>query len=56
MDEFLYCYKPLEIKQSAGFYQFSSKGPQFSLIKGRSSSNRIWMTEFFFFFFFFSGD
>ena len=47
VDEFLYCYKPLEIKKSAGFYQFSSRGPHFSLIKGRSSSDRLWKTEFF---------
>ena len=47
MDEFLYCYNPSEIKKSAGFYQFSSRGPHFSLIKGRSSSDRLWKTEFF---------
>ena len=47
VDEFLYCYKPSEIKKSAGFYQFSSRGPHFSLIKGRSSSDRLWKTEFF---------
>ena len=47
MDEFLYCYKPSEIKKSAGFYQFSSRGPRFSLIKGCGSSNRLWKTEFF---------
>ena len=47
VDEFLYCYKPSEIKKSAGFYQFSSRGPHFSLIKGHSSSDRLWKTEFF---------
>ena len=47
VDEFLYCYKPSEIKRSAGFYQFSSKGTYYSLIKGRSSSRRLWKTEFF---------
>ena len=47
MDEFLYRYKPSKIKKFAGFYQFSSKGPHFSLIKGRSSSDRLWKTEFF---------
>ncbi|XP_065628752.1 uncharacterized protein LOC136061323 [Quercus suber] len=47
VDEFLYCYKPSEIKQSAGFYQFSSRGSQYSLIKGRSSSDRLWKQEFF---------
>ena len=42
VDEFLYSYKPLEIKQSASFYQFSS------LVKGCSSSDRLWKKEFFF--------
>ena len=48
VDEFLYSYKPSEIKQSASFYQFSSRGPQFSLVKGCSSSDRLWKKEFFF--------
>ena len=47
VDEFLYCYKPSEIKKSASFYQFLSRGPHFSPIKGCSSSNRLWKTEFF---------
>ena len=47
-NEFLYCYKLSKIKQSADFYQFSSRSPQFSLIKGCSSSNRLWKKEFFF--------
>ena len=47
VNEFLYYYKPSEIKKSAGFYQFSSRGPHFSLIKGRSSSGRLWKNEFF---------
>ena len=47
MDKFLYCYKPSEIKKSTGFYQFSSRGPHFSLIKGHSSSDKLWKTKFF---------
>ncbi|XP_030969724.1 uncharacterized protein LOC115989999 [Quercus lobata] len=47
VDEFLYCYKPSEIKKSAGFYQFSSRGSYYSLITGRSSSDRLWKKEFF---------
>ena len=47
MDEFLYGYKPSEIKKSASFYQFSSRGSYYSLIKGRSSSDRFWKQEFF---------
>ena len=47
VDEFLYYYKPLEIKKSACFYQFLSRGSYYSLIKGRSSSDRFWKQEFF---------
>ena len=47
MDEFLYCNKPSKIKRSTGFYQFSSRGSYYSLIKGRSSSDRLRKTEFF---------
>ena len=47
VDKFLYCYKPPEIKKSVGFYQFSSRGSYYSLIKGRSSSDRLWKNEFF---------
>ena len=47
VDEFFYCYKPSKIKKSAGFYQFSSKGSYYSLIKGRSSSDKLWKTKFF---------
>ena len=38
---------PSEIKKSVGFYQFSSRGSYYSLIKGRSSSDRLWKTKFF---------
>ncbi|XP_050255141.1 uncharacterized protein LOC126701038 [Quercus robur] len=47
VDKFLYCYKPLEIKKSTGFYQFSSRGSYYSLIKGCNSSDRLWKKEFF---------
>ena len=47
VDEFLYCYKPSEIKKSASFYQFLSRGSYYSLIKGRSSFDRLWKKEFF---------
>ena len=42
VDEFLYCYKPSEIKKFAGFYQFSSRGSYYSLINRRSSSDWFW--------------
>ena len=47
VDKFIYCYKPSEIKKYVAFYQFSSRGLHFSLIKGRSSFNKLWKTEFF---------
>ena len=33
MDEFLYCYKPSEIHQSPGFYQFTARGRDCRLVK-----------------------
>ena len=47
VDEFLYCYKPSEIKKSAGFYQFLSRGSYYSLIKGCNLFDRLWKKEFF---------
>ena len=32
VDEFLFCYKPSEINQSQGFYQFTAKGSDYRLI------------------------
>ena len=48
MDEFLYCYKPFEINQSLGFYQFTAKGNDCILIKSLVTSDRNWKMEFFF--------
>ena len=48
MDEFLYCYKPSEINQSLGFYQFTARGKDYRLIKSLVISDRNWKTEFFF--------
>ena len=48
VDEFLYCYKPSEINQSNGFYQFTARGNDCRLIKSQASSNRNWKTEFIF--------
>ena len=41
VDEFLYCYNPLEINQSLVFYQFSSRGTDCRLIKSLLKSNKI---------------
>jgi len=48
VDEFLYCYEPSEITKSTSFYQFSSRGPQFNLIRGHSSFDRLWKMKFVF--------
>ena len=48
VDEFLYCYKPSEINQSLGYYQFTAKGKDCKSIKSLVTSDRNWKTEFFF--------
>ena len=48
MDKFLFCYKPLEINQTLGFYQFTARATDCRLIKSLVSSDRNWKTEFFF--------
>ena len=48
VDEFLFCYKPSEINQSLGFYQFTVRGKDYRLIKSLVTSDRNWKTEFFF--------
>ena len=50
MDEFLFCYKPFEINQSQGFYQFTARGSDCRLIKSLVSLDKIWKTKFFFVF------
>ena len=46
VDEFLYYYKPSEINQSLGFYQFIARGKDCRLIKSLVTSDRNWKTEF----------
>ena len=48
VDEFLYRYKPSEINQSLGFYQFTARGKDYRLIKSLVTSDRNWKMEFFF--------
>ena len=48
VDEFLYCYKPLEISQSLDFNQFTVRGKDCRLIKSLPISDRNWKMEFFF--------
>ena len=40
VDKFFFCYKPSEINQSQGFYQFTARGSDCRLIKSLVSSNR----------------
>ena len=47
VDEFLYCYKPSEIHQSLGFYQFTARGKDCRMIRSLPSSDKKWKTEFF---------
>ena len=53
VDEFLYCYKPSEINQSIGFYQFSARHNDCRMIRSLSSSDREWKKDFLFIFLFF---
>ena len=48
VDEFLFCYKPSEINQSLGFYQFMARGKDCRLIKSLASSDKNWKSEFIF--------
>ena len=48
VDEFLFCYKPFEINQSLGFYQFTARAKDCRLIKSLASSDRNWKMEFIF--------
>ena len=46
VDEFLYFYKPSEISQSSGFYQFSMRSSNYWLVRSLPTSNRRWKIEF----------
>ena len=48
VDEFLYCYKSLEINQSLGFHQFTARGNDCRLIKSLVLFDRNWKTKFIF--------
>ena len=48
VDEFLFCYKPSEINQSLGFYQFIARGNNCRLIKSLVLSDKNWKTKFIF--------
>lgn len=46
IDEFLFCYKLVEILKSAGFYQLSSGYRTFKFITSLSSSDKEWKLDF----------
>ena len=48
VNEFLFCYKPSEIHQSLGFYQFTTRATDCGLIKSLALSDRNWKKGFFF--------
>ena len=48
VDEFLFYYKPSEINQSLGFYQFTARGKDCRLIKSLASFDRNWKSKFIF--------
>ena len=56
VDKFLCYYKPSEIHQSPGFYQFTARGRDCRLVKSLASSDKKWKTEFFFVFGFWAGN
>ena len=50
VDELLYYYKPFDISQSLGFYQFSTWGSNCRIIRSLPTFDREWNKEFFFVF------
>ena len=56
VDEFVYCYKPSEINQAIGFYQFFVRHNDCRMIRSLSSSDREWKKEFFLVSSFWAGD
>lgn len=56
IDEFLFCYKLVEILKSAGFYQLSSGYRTFKFITSLSSSDKEWKLDFFFVYGFWASD
>ena len=56
VDEFLLCYKLVEIPKSLGFFQFSLRYKTFMLIMSLSLFDREWKSEFFFVYGFWTSD
>ena len=49
MEEFFHCYRPAEVTQSKGIYNFTPRGLLLRLIYENPDSNRDWKSHYFFF-------
>jgi hypothetical protein len=48
VDEFLFCYEPVQITLSRGFWTFKNRDANSRVVQGLPSSNRIWKDGYFF--------
>jgi hypothetical protein len=48
VDEFLFCYEPVQIALSRGFWTFKNRDANSRVVQGLPSSNRIWKDGYFF--------
>uniref|UniRef100_A0A2N9GDQ1 Uncharacterized protein n=1 Tax=Fagus sylvatica TaxID=28930 RepID=A0A2N9GDQ1_FAGSY len=48
VDKFLFCYEPVQITLSGGFWTFKNRDANSRVVQGLPSSNRIWKHGYFF--------
>ncbi len=48
VDEFLFCYEPVQIAISRGFWMFKNRDANSRVVQGLPSSDRIWKDGYFF--------
>ena len=48
VDEFLFCYEPVQIALSRGFWTFKNRDANSKVVQGLPSSDRIWKDGYFF--------
>ena len=48
VDEFLFCYEPVQIELSRGFWTFKNRDVNSKVVQGLPSSDRIWKDGYFF--------
>ena len=48
VDEFLFCYEPVQIALSRGFWTFKNQDANSRVVQGLPSSDRIWKDGYFF--------